>query len=264
MWSSVLVLGLLTGINPVRIGIALLVISRPRPVQNLFVYGAGCLTACVLALALPLTLMHATPMFEPVVEDFATNPAVRRIEIGLGVLALVVAALMTAHSLMRRRHQADLAPSRGNTQTLVTNSPAPSLLSRLLGTTQDAPTEGKSAVRRLLRRLHEAWKNGSLWVSFVIGFTFGGIEPDAGLLILALILTSAAGIGAQIIAGIAFIIGILVVVELTLISYLVAPAKTQAVLQRLHDWALAHGRTILIVMCLVGGVALIFRGLVTG
>jgi hypothetical protein len=264
MWSSVLVLGLLTGINPVRIGIAVLVISRPRPVQNLLVYGAGCLTACVIAVAAPLTLMHSTPMFQPFVDGFATSPVVRYVQIGFGALALLVAALLAMHSLMRRRQRADLSPPGSSTRTLVTNPSAPSPISRFLGGAQDAPTEGISGIRRLLRHIRDAWKGGSLWVSFVIGFGFGGVEPDAGLFLLAFILTSGAGIGEQILAGIAFIVGILVVVEITLISYLVAPSKTQAVLQRLHDWALAHGRTILIIMCLIGGVALIVRGLATG
>ncbi|RAV13507.1 GAP family protein [Mycolicibacterium sp. GF69] len=264
MWGSVLVLGLLTGLNPVRIGIALLVVSRPRPVQNLLVYGAGCLTACVIVVAVPLTLMHATPMFEPFVDGFATSTIVRHGQIGLGVLALSIAAMLTAHSLMRRRRQADVLRSGGKTSTLVMNSPAPSPVTRLLGHAQDAPSEGSSAIRRLLRPLRDAWANGSLWVSFVIGFGFGGVEPDAGLFLLAFILTSGAGIGAQIIAGIAFIVGILAVVEITLISYVVAPAKTQAALQRLHDFALAHHRMILIAMCLLGGAALVARGLVSG
>lgn len=264
MWSSVLALGLLTGLNPVRIGLALLVISRPRPVQNLLVYGAGCVTACVLAVAVPLTLLHMTPMFEPIVDGFAASPTLRHIQIVLGVLALSIAALLTVHALMRRRQRADLPPPGSKAPTLVMNSPAPSPISRLLGHEQDASTEDLSVTRRLLRRVHAAWKDGSLWVSFVIGFGFGGVEPDAGFFLLAFILTSGAGIGAQIIAGVAFIVGILVVVEVTLISYLIAPAKTQATLHRLHDWALAHRRTILIAMCLLGGVALIARGLVTG
>ena len=35
MWGSVGVLALLAALDPVRLGLTLLVISRPRPVQNL-------------------------------------------------------------------------------------------------------------------------------------------------------------------------------------------------------------------------------------
>jgi hypothetical protein len=264
MWSSVLVLGLLTGLNPVRIGIAILVISRSRPLPNLLAYGAGCLTACVFGVATPLILMHVTPIFDPFVDGIATSPIVRHIQIVLGVLVLSIAALLTVHLLMRRRQPADLPLPGGNTPTPVKNAPVPSPISRLLGGPLDAPTEDESAIRRLLRRVRDAWKDGSLWVSFLIGFGFGGIEPDAGLVLLAFILTSGAPIGAQIVAGIAFIVGILAVAEITLISYLVAPSRTQAVLQRLHDWALARSRTILIAMCVVGGITLIVRGVFSG
>lgn len=257
-------LGLLTGINPVRIGIALLVLSRPRPMQNLLVYVAGCVTACVIAVAAPLTLLHTTPAFEPVVDGFATSPVVRYVQIGIGLVVLLIAALLAAHSLVRRRQRAGVAPPGHGAPTVVMSPPVPSPISRLIGGSPDMSADDESLIRRLVRRMHHAWKSGSLWVSFVIGIAFGGVEPDAGLFLLAFILTSGAGLGAQILAGIAFIVGILVVVELTLVSYLVAPTKTQSALQRLHDWALSHRRAILIAMCLIGGVALIARGLLSG
>lgn len=257
-------LGLLSGLNPLRIGIALLVISRPRPIQNLIAYGLGCLTACIVAVSVPLTLLHVTPMFEPLVDDFFTSPIVRYIQIGLGVLALFIAALLVTNSLIRKRQPAELPPTGGNGPAPAATLPVPQSISRLYSRAQAAPAESDSAFRRLLRRIHDGWKNGSLWIAFAIGIGFGGIEPDAGLLLLAFIVTSGAEIGAQIAAGIAFIIGINVVVEITLISCLIAPTKTQATLQRLHDWALSHHRKILIAMCLIGGVALILRGVVTG
>ncbi|MBL3746502.1 GAP family protein, partial [Mycobacteroides abscessus subsp. massiliense] len=45
MWGSVLALVVLVALNPIRLGITLLVISRPKPVPNLLVYWAGCLIA---------------------------------------------------------------------------------------------------------------------------------------------------------------------------------------------------------------------------
>ena len=41
VWGSVLVLALLAAVDPVRLGLTLLLISRPRPVQNLLAYGVG-------------------------------------------------------------------------------------------------------------------------------------------------------------------------------------------------------------------------------
>ena len=65
-------LGLLMGLDPMRLGITLLVISRPRPVQNLLAYWVGCLIALILNMAVPLTLLHATPTFRSFAHDWAT------------------------------------------------------------------------------------------------------------------------------------------------------------------------------------------------
>jgi hypothetical protein len=264
MWSSVLVLGLLEALNPLRLGITLLMVSRPRPVPNLLAYGVGSLTACIATLVVPLTLLHGTPMFRSFTQDLgtpATSSTVRHIQIGMGVLALSIAALITVRSLMRARQRAHLPTPGGNTSTLVLDSNTPPAISRLLGRMQDAPTEGGSAIRRLLGRVHNAWKNGSLWVAFVIGIGFAGAPPDVVLFVLAIIVPSGATIGTQLSAVIVFVVGMIAVVEITLVSYLAMPAKTQAVLRLLHDWAWAHRRTILVAMCTVGGVSLVARGM---
>ncbi|MBY0291203.1 MAG: GAP family protein [Mycobacteriaceae bacterium] len=259
MWGTVLVLGLFVGLNPMRFGLTLLVISRPRPVHNLIAYGAGSLAACVFAVTIWLTFLHVIPMFKSFMSGLSTTPTFRHIQIGLGVLALSIAAVMTARSLALRRPRAQL-PTSGDAPTLVLDSFLPPGVSRLLGRAQDGPAEGESRIRRLSRRLHDAWENGSLWVAFGIGFLLAGIEPDV-LLLLTIFLASGVTIGEQIIAAIMFVVGILIVVEITLVSYVVTPTKTRAIVERLHDWALAHRRKIIITMCAVGGVALVARGM---
>ena len=69
------------------------------------------------------------------------------------------------------------------------------------------------------------------------------------------------GIGTQVIAAILFVVTLLAIIEITLISYLASPAKTQVVVQRLHDWALAHRQKILVAMCTVAGLSLVANGL---
>ena len=61
--------------------------------------------------------------------------------------------------------------------------------------------------------------------------------------------------------GTAFVVGMLAVVEITLAGYLVTPAKTQAFVQLLHDWARAHRRKVLVAMFAVVGVALVAQGM---
>ncbi|ALR14448.1 gap protein [Mycobacteroides saopaulense] len=260
MWGSVLALVVLVALNPIRLGITLLVISRPRPAQNLLVYWAGCLIGCIPAVALPLTLLHITPVFRSFAEGVAGSPTIRHIQLGMGLLALSVAALITVRPLLRRRQPQ--AVSSANTSGAELNPQATNPISRLLGNADNDPSGSDgSSIRRLLRRATGAWENGTLWVAFLIGLLLGGIEPDAGLFLIAILVTSGAALGTQIIVAVVFAIGVLAIVELTLVSYLVAPAKTQTVVQLLHDWALAHRRKILIAMCIVAGVSLLLHGL---
>lgn len=258
VWGSVLALVVLVALNPIRLGITLLVISRPQPVQNLLVYWAGCLIGCIPAVVAPLTLLHVTPMFRSFAQSVAVSPAIRHVQLGMGALALSVAALIALWPRLRQRQllyagEDVLAPDP--------NPPTQNPISRLLGRTEDTSTDGGSRLRRLLRKAGSAWENGSLWVAFLIGLLLGGIEPDAGLFLIAILVTSGAALGTQITVAVVFIIGVLAIVELTLISYLAAPTKTQAVVQLLHDWALTHRRKILIAMCIVAGISLLIHGL---
>ncbi|ORV12518.1 GAP family protein [Mycobacterium celatum] len=259
MWGSVLVLGLVIGLDPLRLAITLLVISRPRPVQNLLAYWAGCVTTFVPAVGVPLTLLHVTPAFRSFADNLAVSSTVRHIQLGVGVLALSIAAVMTLRFRARRR--AYVPTTGGDAPTPQLDSSPPTVISRLLGRAQDAATEGGSPLRRLLGRFHNAWENGSLWVAFVIGIALGGVAPELLIFVLTIIVASGAAIGTQVGAAVAFVVGVLAVVELALVSYLIAPTKTEAVLRRLHDWASAHRQHVLIGIFAVGGVSLVVNGI---
>jgi hypothetical protein len=250
----VLGLALLATLNPARIGGVLLLISRPRPMQNLFAYWVGALTVTVPALLIALMVLHFTPNLP----RLAASSTVRHIQIGIGVLALSIAAVMTVRFTARRR--AHLPAPGGNTSTLALDSNSPTATSRQPGRAQDTPTEGGSAIRRLLGRAHNAWENGSLWVAFLFGLGTPP-APDAILFVAAFIAASGAAIGAQVSAAIAYTFGMFAIIEITLASYLVTPAKTQAVLRVLHGWARAHRRKILVAMFAVVGVALVANGM---
>ncbi|SRR5579875_2461271 len=261
MWSSVLVMalgaGLLTGFDPMRLGLTLLVISRPRPVQNLLAYGVGNLIACFFTVVLPLTVMHVTPKFKKFTENLAKSSTARHIQVGIGVLALVIAAVLIIRSLARRRQRARVMAADG--KTLVLDSGTQSPIERLLDRAQNARAEGGSAISRLLGHAYNAWDNGSLWVSWVVGLA-SGPPLDGVIFLTTFIVASGVAISMQVSAAIAFVVGMLAVVELTLVCHLTKPAKTRAIVQRLHDWARAQRQIILIAMCTVGGVVLLASG----
>lgn len=250
MWSSLLALAVIGMLNPVRLGVTLLVSSRPRPLQNLFAYWVGSLTMSIPALVVPLVVLHYTPAFGSFTRDWAapeSSSTVRLIQISSGVLALSIATLITVPAL-RRRRQLTLVPTTDeNTSVVVPNR------------TQDAVAGGGSAIRRLTGQAHNAWENGSSWVSWVIGLSMGP-APDVILFSLAIIVASGAAISTQVIAAVLYVLGVLAVVETILVTSLAAPAKTQAAVHRLHDWAFAHRRLLLAAILTVLGFSMLAHG----
>ncbi len=84
---------------------------------------------------------------------------------------------------------------------------------------------------------------------------------DAALVVLAIIVASGVTIALQVSASILFIFGMFAVEEVILVSNLAAPAKTQAALRRLQNWAVAHRRKILVAIIAVIGVSLVAQGM---
>lgn len=243
MWTSLLVLALLGMLNPVRLGVTLLVSSAPRPLHSLFAYWLGSLTVGIPALLVPLLALHFTPVLRDFTQDWAAptaSPTVRHIQVASGVLALSIAVVMTARSRKGPRRRAVAEP----------DPPEP-------GGEQTA--EGASAVRGLLGRFRATWEKGSMWVSWLIGLLVGP-APDVVVFALAIIVASGAAIRTQVVAAVAYVVGMLAVVEIILVSYLATPAKTQAALRLLHGWASAHRRQLLVAVFAVLGVSMLAHG----
>jgi hypothetical protein len=158
----------------------------------------------------------------------------------MGALVLFAAALMAVRIFARQRAQ--LPAPGANASTLVVDSNA------------------SKPISRLLSRANHAWESGSLWVALAIGLL---AAPNPSLVVfgLATILPSGAAIGTQIGAALAFVAATLTVVEIVLLSNLVAPIKTEALLRRLHDWARSHRRQVLVVMLTFVGLALVAQGM---
>ncbi|WP_165827561.1 GAP family protein [Mycolicibacterium sp. GF69] len=275
MWSSLLGLAFLLAFEPVRIGVVLLLISRPRPVQNLFALWIAAFSVGVLSLLVPLVVLHGAPQLDSFAEGLPTNSTVRHFQIGMGAFALLMAVFITVRSLMRTRKRAEPLPPGNETMSTVPDSPRPrgrhraaassyppTALSGILERAQDAATENKSPVGRLIGRVRRAWDNGSSWVAFLIGL--GPLPIETLVYVMAIIAPSGAGLGTQMLASVVFIVVMLAVIEIALVSYLVMPTKTQAVLQVLHDWLRARRTQVLIAMLGVGGLALVASGLGVG
>ncbi|WP_231989250.1 MULTISPECIES: GAP family protein [unclassified Mycobacterium] len=247
-------LGILAALNPVRLGLALLMISRPRPAPNLLAYWVGGLTICVPELLAPLMLLNFTSTFGSFRHGSAApaaNSALPHIQIALGVLALSIAAVMAVRFSTRQR-------AEGRVSSNAPASDTPIALPRFLSRARDVPDEERAGMRRLLHRAHQAWEKGSLWIAWVVGLA--SVPVDGVLFILAIIVASRAAVATQVGASIAFVVLMYSVVEMILVGYVAAPARTQAVLRQLHDWVRAYHRQILLTVFTVVGVTQLAQG----
>ncbi len=260
MWGSVLGLGILAALNPVRLGLALLMISRPRPGPNLLAYWIGGLTVAVPELLAPLMLLNFTSAFGTFRHGSpgrAASSTLPHIQIGLGVLGLSIAALMAVRFSMRQRARA--RTSGGGTPTSPPGPGAPMVVPRFLSRAQDLSPEDRSGVRLLLHRAHRAWEKGSLWIAWVIGLA--SVPVDGVLFILAIIVASRAAVATQVSASIAFVLLMYSVVEMILVGYVAAPARTHALLRQLHEWVRVYHRQILVAVFTVVGVTQLAQGM---
>lgn len=142
MWTEILGWALLVSLNPMLLGAIVLVISRPRPVQNLLAFWVGCVIVNVPALLIPLVALHSVPSFAALAQELATpdpTSGIQPLQLGTGVLALCLAVLILVRSRVRQRVPARSA-SGGDSSVLVLDSDEseadsrpPGRIRRLLG-----------------------------------------------------------------------------------------------------------------------------------
>lgn len=226
VWGAVLVMALAAMIDPLRIGVTVLVISRPRPVLQLLAFWVGGmamgLAVGVGALFLLRDLALMVMQDVPAAGDGST---IGFVQIGIGSLALIVAALIAIGIPRRSR----------------TPAPSDSLLSRLSS------------------RAGNAIRSGSLWVAFIAGVALA--TPLQYVAALAAILVSGADAATQFGALLVYHLVVLAFAEIPLLGSLVAPAPTYAVMLRIHDWVIVRRRTLTAVIVATIGAFLFINGM---
>jgi hypothetical protein len=239
--GTVLVLALMMATDPVRLGVTLLLISRPRPILNLLAYWLGAMLVGVTAAVVVLTMMRDfAPTLLQNLSSLAATPVVRHAQIAFGVLALLVAALTTAGLPARQRLRVPVSVG-GNPSALLLQPSTPTGIAQLLG------------------RARCVLGGESLWVALAAGIGTGP-APLEYLVALTAILAMGGAIGTQISAAVVFNVVMLAVCEITLVSYLATPTRTLAIIDQLNTWVRAHRRRIVSLMVGVAGVCLVVTG----
>ena len=235
MWSAVFFLSVVVAMDPVRIGITALLLSRPRPVLNLFVFWLGGMTAGITVALVVLLFLRdlALPVLRVAISTLS-SPTAAHIQVVIGVLAVLIAARILGTPACARDSDRCLCLRA----VLQPNTVAAS---------------GRLSIRERL-------EGGSLVVVFVAGLALA-TPPVEYLAALITILASTATVGAQVGAALMFTLVAFTVVEVPLIGYLTTPAKTLAVVRRLNEWIRTRQQVIPSVLIGVVGALLLVTGM---
>lgn len=253
MWTVVLICGFGMAIDPVRIGLAVALLTRRRPILNLFAFWLGGIVAGVGVAVGVLLLMResalvairsvGTAISQVRSAIFILDGA--RLQITLGLLALVVLAVMTARA--RAAAQVPATPvtvggGGGGADTLVEERP-------------------RSVFQRVGARTQEMLNTDAVWPAFLVGLA-SSFPPYEGVVLLAFIMASGAAITTQFVAFILFTLMVLAVIEIPLVAYLAKPEQTLALMLRLQTWLRTYRQQIMQVSFGGTGLILLTQGLV--
>ena len=202
---TVLMLALAVNLEPTRIGLVPLLLSRQKPILQLLAYFvAGTSTTLGFGL-LVLFVFHRNP-FGGAGGDGGTA------QIVVGALALTAAAAMAVREL-RQRHGPKVRPDG-----------QPSGVDKFI-----------AAVKKVLS------KGRSPWLAALVGMLAGLPSVDY-MAVLVVIATAKVPPAEQAAALVAFnLIGSLVVIT-PLVGYLIAPARTMDLVNRLGAWTKSRSR----------------------
>lgn len=238
--DTVIAMALIAASNPIRLGIALLLVSRPRPILNLFTFWLGAMTMATAAGLGVLTVMHHfAPTFMQSISVQAAGSGAQHTQIAVGLTILAVTALIAVGSSVRR-----------NRVPVPTGGPP----------TQMLPPRTPGAFARFRNRVVNVLKGDYLWVAFVVGLG-SGFPAIEYLVALAAIAASGQSIGVQFSVVMMFVVVMLWVIEIPLLSYSATPVQTHAFMLRLHEWAFPRRWRIIAILVAAEAVFMVASGL---
>ena len=212
MWITVLVMAIAVSLEPFRIGMTVVMLNRPRPMLQLLAflcggYAMGITVGLVVLLAFRSRL------------DVSTHLTLPKVQIVIGVLALLIAAALTTGIWPGRF---DVPYTAGRARQLMTGR--------------------------------------SLWVAGLAGLGIALPSVDY-LAVLAVIVASGAAPTMQFGALLMFNIVAFALIEIPLVAYLVAPAKTRSVMTAMHGWIRSRRRPEVAALLAVVGCFLLGAGI---
>lgn len=231
-------LGLAVSIEPTRIGLIALLLTRPRPARHLLVF---LCTGLAISLSIGFTVLFV--FHHSFLSKANFNPAL--IQIGIGVVTVLLGALLTSNIPLRqfaRKEMVDVPAGAGDSPLVVQDPPRP------------------SRFKRLSARIRAFAKGESSWFSGSIGAALAMPSVDY-MALLALIIASKTAPIEQASALVTFLLLASWAAVVPLLSFMVVPGKTRIWVQRFNEWIRTRTRKHAGAFVAVVGVMLIAVGL---
>jgi len=243
MWGTVLLMAVVAGADPVRIGAVAFMLTRTKPMRLLLGYFIGG-----FGLSLIIGGVVAFVLKDLTFAKSSTVPPA--LEIAVGALAVLVAILVgTGVS----------ASLRDKAQTRLPDAKLPNLD---VSSHPDGPPgiESMPGFDKLPGRVKGALSKESPWVAWIAGLAVG--MPTAYYLAaIAAILKSGSSAGVQIVALVVFNVIAFAQAEVPIVSFVVAPDATRSRIDTLYRWVSSHQRVVVTVLAGVVGVYLLIVGI---
>lgn len=235
MWTTVLVLAIAVNFEPTRIGLIALMLTRQQPLKQLltFVLSGFTLSASVGVLAL---FVFHRGLFGP------TNFNGSKIQIGIGVVVLLIAAILVSDVQLGRFTRGSLAADE---------------VARGEGC-ENAEVSTTTTGRISTKARNILHGDSQLFSGFAgLGLAMPGLEYMA---LLALIISTDEPPLVQGLALFIFLILANAVSAIPLVSYLIAPDKTREKVQKFNSWIRRRRRRDVAALLAVVGSILIAAG----
>jgi heme/copper-type cytochrome/quinol oxidase subunit 4 len=242
MWGTVLLMAVVTGIDPVRIGAVAFILTRTSPLRLLLGYLIGG-----FGLSLIIGVVVVFVLKDINIGKSSSVPP--EIEVAVGAFALLVAVLVGTSASAQIRDRAQHRHPESNIPNL----------------DQPAHPEGPPGIEsmpgfdKLPNRVKAALSKESPWVAWVAGLATG-LPAAYYLAAIAAILKSGSSAGVQVAALIVFNVVAFMQAVVPLVAFLFAPEATRHRVEQLYHWVSFHQRVVVTALAGIVGIYLVIVG----
>jgi hypothetical protein len=251
MWTAVLFLGFGMAIDPLRLGVVVVLVSRPKPILNLFACWLGGMVAgialgVVVLVGFRDVVLLVIHSVMSVLTQLRSTVAILSgggLQVTLGVLALLSVVVPLVRKRARDRALVAAGVAGGHTCDVAPPQ------SRLLSVFAQVAAINNKILQR-----------GTVWPAFLVGLG-SATPPYECIVMLTIIMASGAALGTQIGAFVLYTLILLAVIEIPLIAYLAMPDKTQALIQSLQNVMQKHRHRITQAALSTVGISFVVQGI---